>query len=611
MTQSLSIPLSKLSAWSGNVRKTGVRDGIDELTASIAAHGILQSLVVQTGKRGKYRIIAGQRRFIALSALAQDGKLAKDYPVPCVLAEGKVDATELSLAENTIRAPMHPADQFEAFKALNDAGASPADIAARFGISELAVTQRLKLGRLSTNILAAYREGEIDLECAQAFTLTDDHELQERIYDGLTRWNRDPQTIRRALTEDEVPSSDKRVRFVGLEAYMDAGGVVRRDLFDEDDSGYLTDVALLDRLVSEKLQSVAADVAREGWKWTEASLDIDHAARGRFSRRYPDRDQTPEQQAELSALGEEYDALVDSDDDVSERLEAIEARMAELEAAAETWRPETLAISGALVSLDYSGEVRIDRGLVRKQDARSVPQESDVSPTQNAGGGNALSDTLIEELTAEKSAAIGAALMADSRVALAAVVHALASSAIYPGAGSQSCLTIRLAVPALSSAVRSPEKSNGLSRISAETDRLGDHLPGNPVGLWSWCLARSTDELLDLLAVLAGSSVDCVKRKGQSAQSERLVHADHLANALSLQMTEWYTPTAEGFFSRITRDAILAAIDEANGTHAPTLAKLKKSELAVRAERAVAGSGWLPQPLRLTRPEDASEPADA
>lgn len=603
MSQSISVPLSKLTLWSGNVRKTGVHEGIDELTASIAAHGILQSLAVQPDKKGKYRVIAGQRRFNALCALAKDGTIARDYPVPCTIAADTASATELSLAENTVRAPMHPADQFEAYKALNDTGSSPADIAARFGISELAVNQRLKLGRLSANILAAYREGEIDLECAQAFTLSDDHELQERVYDGLSRWNRDPQTIRRALTEDEVASSDKRVRFVGVEAYLAAGGVMRRDLFDEDDTGYLTDVALLDRLVSEKLKSVADVVASEGWKWTEASPDIDAMALARFPRLHPDVNLSDDQQAELAALSEEYDALDDFEDNLRESLQAIESRMEKLRAAGESWSADTLAIAGAIVSLTYNGDVTIERGLVRKEDWRDEPRESARDVTNSVH-----SDRLVQDLTAEKAAAIGAGLMGNSRVALAAVVHALAISAIYPGTGGHSCLTIGLVAPGLKFSLSNPDMSKGLAVLRGEHDRLGDYLPGNPDRLWSWCLKRSQDELLSVLAFLAGYSVDCVTRKGLPDRSVRMTHADNLAAALSLDMNDWYAPTAEGFFSRINRAAILSAIDEAKGEHAPALEKLKKSELAVRAEQLLAGTGWLPEPLR---PAPAPELHDA
>ena len=59
--------------------------------------------------------------------------------MPCRVLAGSADATEISLTENVVRAPMHPADQFEAFRGLIDAGASVADIAARFGIRETAV----------------------------------------------------------------------------------------------------------------------------------------------------------------------------------------------------------------------------------------------------------------------------------------------------------------------------------------------------------------------------------------------------------------------------------------------------------------------------------------
>jgi len=61
-----TIALNKLTSWSGNVRKTGASEGIDELASSIAAHGLLQSLVVRKATRGKFAVVAGQRRLLAL-----------------------------------------------------------------------------------------------------------------------------------------------------------------------------------------------------------------------------------------------------------------------------------------------------------------------------------------------------------------------------------------------------------------------------------------------------------------------------------------------------------------------------------------------------------------
>ena len=604
MTDTITVPLNKLAPWSGNVRRTGVHDGIDELAASIAAHGLLQSLVVREGKRGKYQIIAGQRRYLALQALAKTGTIARDYPVACILATDTIDATELSLAENVVRAPMHPADQFEAFRSLIDDGASIADVAARFGVTEVTVTRRMKLGRLSPGILEAYRNGDIDLEEAQAFAITDDQEAQERVLQSLSSWNRQPHIIRRALTEHEVETSDKRVRFVGIDAYREAGGVIRQDLFSESDTGYIVDVALLDRLVAEKLKAVAAEVAAEGWHWVETVPEIAYGALSDFSRRFPDHVDLPDdEQAELDALSQEYDSLVDSDDDNAERLAEIEARMDALTAKTEVWSADALAVAGALVTLGYDGDVRVERGLVRKGDlpkaSKTQPevQDENVDETETHGGG--LSPRLVEELTAEKSAAIGAELMAQPDIALAAVVHALVLDAFYRGHMSESCLKLSARSAHLSSAIAKPEGCKGLSAIEQERERIGDHLPGNPDDLWDWLLARSREELLDLLAVIAATSVDAVQRKLDRSDSSRLSHAQALARALQLEMGNWFEPTAENYFARVSRAQIIQAIDEAHGSHAPALEKLKKSELAVRAEQLLAGTAWLPEPMRI------------
>jgi ParB family chromosome partitioning protein len=69
------------------------------------------------------------------------------------------------------------------------------------------------------------------------------------------------------LTEHTVRASDRRAQFVGLDAYEQAGGVVLRDLFQHDDGGWLQDVPLLDRMVTEKLRIEAEAIASEGWKW--------------------------------------------------------------------------------------------------------------------------------------------------------------------------------------------------------------------------------------------------------------------------------------------------------------------------------------------------------
>ena len=260
------IALNKLVASTDNARKTGIAEGLEELAASIAAHGLLQSLVVRKTSRGKFAVIAGQRRLLALSMLAEKGSIPSDMPITCKLLSKDSDAAEISLAENVVRVPMHPADQFEAFRALIDNGAGIADVAARFGVTESLVARRMKLGRVSPVLLSVYREGRMSLEQLQAFAVSDDQAAQERVWQEGARY---PDSIRAALTADEIPSTDRRVRFVGLESYEDAGGEVRRDLFDTGNSGYILDADLLQKLTQDKLAEAVAAVTAEGWKWVE------------------------------------------------------------------------------------------------------------------------------------------------------------------------------------------------------------------------------------------------------------------------------------------------------------------------------------------------------
>ena len=177
-----------------------------------------------------------------------------------------------------------------------------------------------------------------------AFTLTDDHRRQEEAWEQLS-WNKSPEMIRKLLTQSHVGSSDRRVRFVGAEAYEAAGGTILRDLFVEDHGGYFTDIQLLDRLVLEKLDAAAAEVMREGWKWVAVYPEYPYSFTHNLRRIYPHPvPLSDEEQSKLDALMSSYDALVaehgeDAPEDVvaeldrlAEQIAAINRRTEELSA---------------------------------------------------------------------------------------------------------------------------------------------------------------------------------------------------------------------------------------------------------------------------------------
>src|SRR3546814_10996888 len=91
--------------------------------------------------------------------------------------------------------------------------------------------------------------------------------------------------MRISVWSSDVCSSDlKRVRFVGLNAYEAEGGVVLRDLFSQNDEGWLQDVALLERLVAAKLTSEAETIKAEGWRWIQIAQEFPRSEERRVGK---------------------------------------------------------------------------------------------------------------------------------------------------------------------------------------------------------------------------------------------------------------------------------------------------------------------------------------
>ena len=601
MTSIDTIPLNKLSPWPGNVRKTNADTGLGELSASIAAHGLLQSLVVRKDRKGKYAVVAGRRRFMALNALAKAGTISSDMPVPCQIIGGETNATEISLVENAVRTPMHPADEFDAFRELIEGGMQTADIAARFGVTETVVQQRLKLARVSPVILASYRKDKIGLAHVMAFAVSDDHAAQEHVWKELSDWQLDdPDNIRAALTEHEVTARDYRVKFVTLKSYEKAGGAVRRDLFAQDEDGvFIEDIVLLESLVAKKLEKAAAAVRKQGWKWVEIRPSFDYSEWSKCERRYAEAPPlSEEEQAELDALSKEQDDLYEGDDE-NPRLEEVTQRIDELDDREKSWPADAMAIAGAVVTIGGDGKADIHYGYVKPEDAPKKERKpvsgsgDDDAAAATEGEAPALSAALTEGLTGHRTAATAAALAGDAAIALAAVVHGMTLQLFYNGRARDTCLHITVSQTALREV-----EGTGVDALALAKTQWGDRLPGDPEDLLAWCLEQSQQTLLDLLACCAALTVDAVRTKSDRADDERLIHADRMAAALSLDMAAWFKPTAANYFSRIGKDAILAALQEAKGATAPAWAKMKKSELAALAERELADSGWLPDLLK-------------
>ena len=372
------ICLNQLVLSPANVRKTPATAAEDAaLEASIRAHGILQNLIVHATPidgKGVYEVDAGGRRLKILQKLAADGVIDADAKVPCKIRESE-DAVETSLAENTIRAAMHPADEFVAMAALIDAGSTIDEVAKRFGTSERHVRQRLRLGKLAPELLDSYRNGDISLDVVTAFTLGADHAAQLAVWTQVKDQSYiQPYTVKRLLTESAVPLDSDLGMFVGAEAYAAAGGKVTRDLFSGDDDGFLDDPALVRRLAIEKLEAKAAEL-RPQWAWTKAVLDPEYRMLAQYARVEPKPAEVPaDLAAEIERIEHRLGELEDIDGDAfTDELAAEAAQLGERRTAIDE-TIDGLAVfskkdrkrAGCIVSIGDDGKFCLHQGLVER-----------------------------------------------------------------------------------------------------------------------------------------------------------------------------------------------------------------------------------------------------
>ena len=630
------IALSKLDPSPVNVRRTGTGLGVEALAASIAAHGLLQSLAVRakldgaSRETGRYEVVAGGRRLAALRLLAKGKRLAKHAPIPCRVLDGADDA-EASLAENTVRLDMHPADQFEAFAALHRGGdgLGVEEIAARFGVSAHTVRQRLRLAAVSPALIQAYRDEALTLDHLMAFAVTEDHAAQERVFAQLPAWQRSPDTIRRLLTNALVPATDRRVLLVGLDAYLAAGGRVQRDLFAEDGGGWIEDAALLERLVAERMEREAEAVRAEGWAWVAIGPDAQSQA-WRCRRVWPVRvPLSAEDEARRAALASRYDDLAaehGSSDDLPEavaaELDRIEAELDALDARERAFRPEDVAVAGAVVTLASDGTLRVERGYVRPEDEPAETEDKVEAGAEDAGGvdpadhaeggptaGNgaapepedkapALSAALQGELEAHRTAGLQAELAAQPDLALRVLLHGLATDAFY-ARYADTVAHFSAHPPALAAACPGIADSPARQALADAEAGWRGRLPDEQPDLWPWLMAQDTAALLGLLAVCVARVADAGRDDWTTPRGAASIGA-RVAETAGLDMRRWWGVTAEGYLARVPKALILEAVREGAGGNAAHWLRDARKEAMVRDAAALLdGKGWLPRALRV------------
>jgi ParB family chromosome partitioning protein len=644
------IPLNKLAISEQNIRRTDRKADLEALAASIKSLGLLQNLSVTRAGNDRFTVVAGGRRLAALKALAKQGVLAKDFPVPCHILDDAA-ALESSLAENVQRVAADPMDEVEAFAALKAQGFDVGAITQRFGVAYRHVEQRLALASLSPKLKAAYRKGDLALEAARAFCIEPDHVRQEAVFKALSKPVTHAANVRAHLTHGRMRGTGRLARFVGLEAYEAAGGSLTRDLFLESEV-YVDDPALLSRLANEKLEVFREDLLAKGWGWVNVNLGHGRFEGASGQRIQPTRRKPTDDEAaklvQLEADIEELESALEEVDDDDPRWAERDRLDADHQALTETltsWDPQEMALAGVVISVEHDGRLYIAHGLVAKPDtaklnklrrqreeetakrlrASNTPKGANPdgaefvaseAESESTNDGEApweepratLPRALVRDLTAIRTTAIRRSLIDAPHKAFTIGVFALLRQAMS-GYGA----------PGVSLSVR--------PRWLADHDGLGDQratlfasMPETESDLLEWCLAQNAETLMVAFAVIVASNIDLAHEDANIDDRRKQVIADRIAQALDLDMRRHWTPDL-AFWTRLPKAALITALERApcmkqlsdadRALFAKNVGKLRKEELVTRVEQALDGCGWLPALLLTPEREPRYELTEA
>lgn len=368
------IPLAKLTLSPMNPRQDVPEQDVIELAGSIWAAGLIQNIAGLADMNGGAEIVAGGRRLRALQYLAEQhpemAKTRPDLANPMVmLAADEATAETWANMENVARRDLHPAEEIRAYGKMEAKGSTPAVIARAFAVTEKHVYRRLALANLADPIIDALAAGEINLSMAACFTISDDEKHSLEVLERVRGDHWSDYQLKNMLKPDAVKGSDRRVIFVGEEAYKDAGGKLGGDLFAE--VQLFDNPEILHDLFLTKLDAEAKAVREaEGWNWVEP-IERDYVCSynmglDKYGRVYAVEGALNEEEAER------YDELAE----LAEGEVLDEEGQAELETLQAIldgdFTEEQKAFAGAYVYVSRDGKLEVSGGYIKPETKKAA-----------------------------------------------------------------------------------------------------------------------------------------------------------------------------------------------------------------------------------------------
>ena len=210
------VSLSDIDVDQNQPRKNFDRDSLENLSASIAQHGVLQPIVLQPDGVGRYTIIAGERRFRA-------ARMAGLKEIPAVVMEvsGR-QAKEIALIENLQREDLDPVEVANGYQSLIDGfGLTQEEISERLSVPRSTVANSLRILNLPEKILEYIKNGELSLGHAKVILSLNSDEDKIVLADEIVKKHlsvRQAEQLAKAMTkqpkekkEDNTPSIVKEI----------------------------------------------------------------------------------------------------------------------------------------------------------------------------------------------------------------------------------------------------------------------------------------------------------------------------------------------------------------------------------------------------------------
>jgi ParB family chromosome partitioning protein len=616
------VPFSQLALSPLNVRKAEPDTAkLQELADSIKAVGVLHNLIVHRLPDGQLGAAAGGRRFRAMNLLLNAGAIAPDYAVPVKTVSDDM-AEVISAIENFQHESMHPADQIKAFANISASGKTAAEIGALMGYSTKHVQKFLRLAGMAPALLAELAEDKINVDQLQALSASEDQECQLSVWKNAYGIYKTPRELRSEVLRGEVAAEGNRLlEFIGRDAYELAGGGFRFDLFT--DEGFISDTVLLETLTREKLEGVAAGIAQaEGWKWSEGRTDS-IGNYGDDAQKYlllnlPDGELTAEERARFDALEKQLDMLSEQDDaedadhDALEKAaDAFQVEMSAIEKAAENraWTDDVRANGGVVASLRGS-VISVRRGVMLRSDIPEVEKKAGVNQhlssirtegdTEGSAQPKPLSAVLIKSLSSERTLAVQAALAEQPQMALVIFVHDCLKSTFDHRSYSLSTLKVTLHAKTGLMLDNAPMSADSLAmqHLSAMHDAWQKLLPEDWHKSWDWLLTWDTQALINVMGYCLAKTLDGASERLSDKDGKAGKDLEPVENLLGFTLRDWWQPTKDNFFGRISKELIADSLSQAglDGASRDVL-KMKKGDAAELAEDKILLTSWVPDCL--------------